>query len=169
MDTCTEECYRFYYAQHSITIRHAAWILNRYDPRIDNPSYSSRNIDSNYRAIKRKFGKDTNAKSLIDTKEFFLWARGQYSDFEAVLPVDLIVNTGSGEITFPSLSLSSFSLPEDPVELRKLAIEQKEQIQIQQERINQLEAENARLLIDSKKWNHRKKKQSENAQKSRKW
>ena len=167
MKACKEECYRHYYEiEPTITVLHAAWIVNGYDPRIDKPSYNSRNIDSNYRMIKSHFNLST-ADSILSTTEFFEWAINKWPDFKRVLPNDLIANTANAILTTPSFSLNSFSLPEDASAVRKLAIQSEIECQRLASQVEELKQENKQLEADSE-WRKRyRKQQSVKAKKPR--
>lgn len=166
MKACTDECYRHYYATSEISLKHASWLVNGYDPRIDNPTYDLRSIDSNYRSIKKQFSLNT-AVDLIDTKIFFKWAAEKWPDFKKNLPIDLIVNTAQCEATIPSISVQAFSLPDDPAELRKAAIEIHLDKANKDAQLSTLKTTNAELNHNSDQYKRYRKAQSNRAKKKR--
>jgi len=167
MWNCKEGCYRHYYdTQPTISLRHAAWIVNGYDPRTENPLYNNRNIDANYRRIKRDFN-CTSSDDLINTVDFFVWAMDKLPDFKSALPIDLVTGNASATLTLPTFSTYSFALPDDPAELRKCAVQSELERRRQDVHIKMLEQENEQLKVDSKWRENYRKQQTIRAKKSR--
>ncbi len=139
-----EHVYRNYFNRGRITPKEMAHLICDKDPNDDNKLTDSNSKFKNtkqriYDAVKNEkipFSGQYSVNKPIDSKILFHWSASTYKDFGRKLPVDLIVCSGSADISLLSLGVDATGINDIPqsykellFEYRKLTIENQEKDQ----------------------------------------
>ena len=167
---CSEECYRFFFSQKTISVKDAVNLLNGVDTRTKQKlKHREKYFNAHKQAIKRAVNKkkptlhlENGGRFLINgqlkANQFFKWAADMYPDFDSFLPENIPWVKQTAYLTFTSSI--GVELSEEQLELRNL-----------QRKIAKLKSEasaSEHLKIEGEKHIKYRKSQSEKAKKPRK-